>query len=80
MNKVFPCSLKKNKILFLFKKTKKRLFFQKKKQKTQVGWVFLKNPGFLKPDLNTRFLRNFENKFPVFFKTISRHFPDFFQT
>jgi len=38
-NKVFPLSLKKNKILFLFKKPKKRDFL-KKKTKTQMGCFF----------------------------------------
>jgi len=38
-NKVFPFSLKNNKILFLFKKTKK-LELKKKQQKTQVVFFF----------------------------------------
>jgi len=42
-NKVFPFSLKNNKILFLFKKTKKLEL--KKKKKTQVFFFFFK-PGF----------------------------------
>jgi len=47
-NKVFPFSLEKEQILFLFKKPKKTFFFKTKKK--QVGCFFLKKKtGFSQP-------------------------------
>jgi len=43
----FLRSLKKNKVLFLLKKKKRPVFFEKNKK--QVGCFFLKKTGFSQP-------------------------------
>jgi len=76
MNKVFPCSLKKNKILFLFKKTKKRLFFQKE-TKNPGGLSVFKKPGFFS---NLTLTHGSYAILKINFQSFSRPFPDIFRT